>query len=167
MKANKEMDDLHRKVVKKWHTLARLCGMTQDEKMAVLQSYGVESSSDMQTHDLIDVCASLQKRIDDRTGASTKTSEMDKLRKRCLRCLCDYIKIKKIKTADIIKYAKQIACRAAKKEEFNRLTAAELRGIIGYFNKERNTYESTETITKSNDNTLNYYLLNIKPIGEA
>lgn len=173
MKANQHMDDLHRKVVKKWHTLAKLCGLSEDDKLTVLRSYGVESSADMQTHDLIDVCGTLQKQLDKRTGAIAYASEMDKLRKRCLRCLCDYITTKGIDTNNRINYAKQMACRAAKKNNFNRLTAAELRGIIGYFNQERKTFENARTMTgglperKETEQFDYHLLLNIQPRGEA
>ena len=53
------MDDIHRKILKKFHTLCGVCGMTRDEKMALVSSYGVESSADIDTHDLIDLCAKL------------------------------------------------------------------------------------------------------------
>lgn len=163
MKANKQMEDIHRTIVKKWHTLASLCGLTEDDKKAVLASYGVQSSNDMQTHDLIDVCGSLQKQLDAKTGAAAHEETKDKLRKRALRCMCDYIEAKGINTTDKIAYAKQMATRAAKKTDFNRLTTSELRGVIGYFNKERETLQNAK-----NANTITCVAMNInKPIAEA
>lgn len=141
MKANKQMDDLHKKVIKKYHTLASLCGLADYEKEAILQRYGVESSVDMQTHDLIDVCGELQRRHDNKTGASAQAETMDKLRKRTIKAVCSYIDLKGINTTGKVSYAKKMAQRAAKREDFNRCTAAELRAVIGYFNKESETID--------------------------
>jgi hypothetical protein len=113
-----------------------------EDKKAIVHSYGVQSSADMQTHDLIDVCGALQKQLDEKNGNTHKAAEMDKTRKRCLKAICAYIDAKGIKTTDKLAYAKQMACRASKKENFNKLTAAELRGFIGYFNSERETLEN-------------------------
>lgn len=71
---------------------------------------------------------------------------VDKLRKMCIAALCQYIDVKGIATTDKVQYAKQMACRSAKKEDFNRLNAAELSGVIGYFNKERMTIERARGI---------------------
>lgn len=165
MKANRHMDDLHKQVLKKFHTLCGLNGLTSDDKLAIVASYGVESSADMQTHDLIDVCGALQKQLDQRTGAADKADTIDKLRKRCLKALCAYIDAKGITADSRIEYAKQMACRSAKKDNFNRLTAAELRAVIGYFNKERETLESAEkvAIQAEIDTMLKY----MRPVGEA
>lgn len=165
MKANAHMNDLHRKVLKKFHTLCSLNGLTPDDKIAIVSNYGVQSSADMQTHDLIDVCGALQKKLDERTGAADKAETMDKLRKRCLKSLCTYIDAKGIATGDKIAYAKQMACRSAKKENFNRLTAAELRGVIGYFNKERETLENAENVAAQAE--MNNMLKYMRPMGVA
>jgi hypothetical protein len=138
------MHDLHDKIIRKYHTLCRMVGLTDDERLAMLSAnYGVESSLQLETHDLIDVCGWLQKMLDQKNG-NTKNETLDKLRKQCLASLCSYIDTKNIQTANKIAYAKQMACRSAQKDNFNRLTAAELRGITGYFNSERKAFEGAK-----------------------
>lgn len=166
MARRNEMDDLHNKIVRKFHTLCSLNGMTDDEKRATLAPYGVESSALMETHDLIDVCGSLQKQLDARTASG---QSMDGLRKQCLRAICDYMAVKKIKAENKISYAKQIACRASGRDNFNRMTAAELRGVIGYFNRERKAIEGAgavvETLAPAGSRAMVYYPFLIS--GEA
>lgn len=137
--AKNHMDELHAKVLKKFHTLCSITGKTADEKQAIIEGYGVGSSADIQTHDLINLCGVLQKELDKRDGG--KIVEMDTLRKRCIRCLCDYIDTRGLKAENKVEYAKQIACRSTQRPGFNQITAAELRGLIGGFNKERKALE--------------------------
>lgn len=141
--ARNEMHDLHNKILRKYHTMCGLAGLKDYEKVALLEQYGVESSTQLETHDLIDLCGFLQKRIDERSG--TAHAEMDALRKRCIKALCMYIDAKGIETTDKIAYVKEMACRSAKKKVFNKLTAAELRGVIGYFNNERQAFEGAKS----------------------
>ena len=73
MTENKTMDAIHRNILKKFHTLCSVLGLTEAEKRAIVESYGVDSSRDMDTHDLIDVCGKLSQQVDARKG----TGEMD------------------------------------------------------------------------------------------
>lgn len=135
--AKNDKNDTHARLLKKFHTLCRLTGKNAYEKQAMVEGYGVESSADLGTQYLIELCSALQKELD-----GGKASEMDALRKRCIRCLCAYIDARGIVAGDKVGYAKQIACRSTKRDNFNRITAAELRGLIGGFNKERKAFES-------------------------
>ena len=161
-----EMHDLHDKIIRKYHTLCRMVGLSDDERLAMLSSnYGVESSLQLETHDLIDVCGWLQKMLDQKNG-NTQSKTLDQLRKQCLAAICSYIDMKNIETTDKIAYAKQMACRSAQKDNFNRLTAAELRGIAGYFNSERKAFEGAknQVINPMPNRTPVYYSF---PIAEA
>ena len=80
MAENKTMDSIHKGVLKKFHTLCSVLGLSEDEKRAIVESYGVESSRDMDTHDLINVCANLSEQANKKNG----TSDLDKLRKRVI-----------------------------------------------------------------------------------
>jgi len=77
MKENKTMDEIHRGLLKKFHTLCSLLGMTDDEKRALIEGYGVESSRDIDTHDLVDICCTLSAEVNKKEG-----NDIDKLRKR-------------------------------------------------------------------------------------
>jgi hypothetical protein len=137
------MDKIHSKILRQFHTLCSLNGLTVDEKQAIVSSYEVDSSAEIDTHDLIDICAGLSRQLD-----GGKANEMDKLRKRCLRAICDWMKAKGIKATDNLAYAKQMACRSSQKLNFNRLTAAELRGVMGYFNNERKAMAGAATVAE-------------------
>ncbi len=139
--ANKAMNDIHRGVQKKYHTLCRALGLSADEKAAIVSSYGVSSSSDMDTHDLVNVCAALSKRIDEQKGAG----EMDTLRKRAMAAIGAYLRaVNKPSSAEIIK---GIACRATGYESFNKIPKERLRNVYSTFNNKVKDKESIEAIT--------------------
>lgn len=99
------MDKIHNGVLRKFHTLCSRLGLTEAEKRAIVESFGVESSADIDTHALIDVCASLSKQLE-----GDKGDQMDKLRKRAMAAIGGYLrKIDKESNAEIIK---GIACRS-------------------------------------------------------
>ena len=87
MAENKTMDSIHKGVLKKFHTLCSVLGLSEDEKRAIVESYGVESSRDMDTHDLINVCANLSEQANKKNG----TSDLDKLRKRVMAAIGSYL----------------------------------------------------------------------------
>lgn len=114
------MDSIHRGLLKKFHTLCTVLGMTADEKQTLIESYGVESSRDIDTHDLVDICGKLSKQASD-----SKHKECDKLRKQCMAAIGSWLKMCGRKSnATIIK---AIACRAAKYDDFNKIPKERLR----------------------------------------
>ena len=109
------MDKIHNGVLRKFHTLCSRLGLTEAEKRAIVESFGVESSADIDTHALIDVCASLSKQLE-----GDKGDQMDKLRKRAMAAIGGYLrKIDKESNAEIIK---GIACRSTGYQSFNKNT---------------------------------------------
>lgn len=128
MAENKTMDKIHRDILKKFHTLCSVLGLTDAEKRAIVESYGVESSRDMDTHDLISVCGKLSAQANEKTGAG----EMDKLRKRVMAAIGDYLKATgKESNATVIK---GIACRATGHTDFNKIPRERLRNLVAAFN---------------------------------
>lgn len=137
MAENKTMDKIHKGILKKFHTLCSVLGMTEDEKRTLVQSYGVDSSRDMDTHDLVNVCAQLSERANKKTG----TDDLDKLRKRVMASIGNYLRMMgKESNASIIK---GIACRATGHEDFNKIPRERLRNLIGAFN---NKVKDTQTV---------------------
>ena len=111
------MDKIHNGVLRKFHTLCSRLGLTEAEKRAIVESFGVESSADIDTHALIDVCASLSKQLE-----GDKGDQMDKLRKRAMAAIGGYLrKIDKESNAEIIK---GIACRSTGYQSFNTIHSA-------------------------------------------
>lgn len=128
MAENKTMDKIHRDILKKFHTLCSVLGLTDAEKRAIVESYGVESSRDMDTHDLINVCGKLSAQANAKTGAG----EMDKLRKRVMAAIGGYLKAAgKESNATVIK---GIACRATGHTDFNKIPRERLRNLVPAFN---------------------------------
>lgn len=128
MAENKTMDSIHKGVLKKFHTLCSVLGLSEDEKRAIVESYGVESSRDMDTHDLINVCANLSDQVNKKNG----TGDLDKLRKRVMAAIGSYLhSVGKESNASIIK---GIASRATGYEEFNKIPRERLRNLIATFN---------------------------------
>ena len=121
------MDDLHKKVLRKFHTLCSAAGMTADEKLALITSYGVESSADIDTHELIDLCYSLDRQVN---------GEMDRLRKRVLASIGGYLR--GCGREESIELIKAIACNATGYESFNRIPKERLCNLYNLFrNKSR------------------------------
>lgn len=143
MAENKTMDEIHRNILKKFHTLCHVLGLTDDEKRTIVESYGVESSRDMDTHDLIDVCASLAEQANRKTG----TVDLDKLRKRVMAAIGGYLRtIGKESNASVIK---GIACRATGYADFNKIPRERLRNLVGAFNNKVKDAQSVEDIANA------------------
>lgn len=137
------MDEIHRGILKKFHTLCHVLGLTDDEKRTIVESYGVESSRDMDTHDLIDVCASLAEQANRKTG----TADLDKLRKRVMAAIGGYLRmIGKESNASVIK---GIACRATGYADFNKIPRERLRNLVGAFNNKVKDAQSVEDIANA------------------
>lgn len=82
-KENKTMDQIHRGLLKKFHTLCSVLGLSEDQKSTLLQSWGVESSRDLSQHQLIDICAKLSEQVNHKDG----TASLDKLRKQLIAAI--------------------------------------------------------------------------------
>ncbi|AGB29733.1 hypothetical protein Prede_2602 [Prevotella dentalis DSM 3688] len=123
------MDKIHRSILKKYHTLCSLLGLTKDEKDAILESYEVDSSCDLDTHDLIDICAKLSDQLERRQGKEP----LDKMRKRAMGAIGGWLKAEgKYSNVSIIK---GIACRSTGYDDFNKIPRERLRNLIYGFNK--------------------------------
>ena len=126
MAENKTMDSIHKGILKKFHTLCTVLGLSYEEKHAIVESYGVESSRDMDTHDLLDVCAKLSCQL------SSQKNTLDHLRKRAMASIGSYLKsVGRESNANLIK---AIACRATGYEEFNKIPRERLLNLIATFN---------------------------------
>ena len=87
-KENKTMDQIHKELLKKYHTLCTLLGLDDEAKRAILTSWGVESSRDLSQHQLIDICAKLSEQVDEKQG----TARLDKLRKQVIAAIGGWLR---------------------------------------------------------------------------
>lgn len=143
MAENKTMDAIHRNILKKFHTLCSVLGLTEAEKRAIVESYGVDSSRDMDTHDLIDVCGKLSAQANEKTGAG----EMDKLRKRVMAAIGGYLKATRQESNAAL--IKGIACRATGHTDFNKIPRERLRNLVAAFNNKVKDAQAVNEITDS------------------
>ncbi|MBP9998655.1 MAG: hypothetical protein KBS67_05365 [Bacteroidales bacterium] len=133
------MNDIHSKILRKFHTLCGVCGLSQDEKSAIVESYGVSSSRDIGTHDLIDICEKLSVRAGQGAG-----SERDQLRKRVMAAIGGYLKkIGRDSNAELIK---TIACRSTGYPDFNRIPMERLRNCYYAFLNKQKDVDSAEHV---------------------
>ena len=131
------MDDIHKKVLKKFHTLCSVCGMTKDEKMALVASYGVDSSADIDTHDLIDLCAKLQEQAGQ--------PDMNRLRKRAIAAIGGYLRA--TGQQESLPLIQGIACRATGYDMFNKIPAERLRNLYSCFSNKQKDIKAVEGLT--------------------
>lgn len=147
MTENRTMDEIHRGILKKFHTLCSVLGLTDDEKYAIVSSYGVESSRDMDTHDLINVCAKLSEQANLKAGHG----ETDKLRKRVMASIGAYLRtIGCESNATVIK---GIACRASGYDDFNKIPKERLRNLYYAFNNKVKDAKRVNSLTGAMDIT--------------
>ncbi len=137
---DRTMENIHTDIIKRYHTLCSRLGLTQDEKHEMLSAYGVGSSKDMDTHDLLDLCAKLSDDLNKRQH----TDECEKLRKRVMAAIGSYLKASgRHSNATIIK---AIACRATKHDDFNKIPRERLRNLVYLFNNKQEDKEEVESI---------------------
>jgi len=130
------MDDIHKKVLKMFHTLCSVCGMTKDEKLALVSSYGVESSADIDTHDLIDLCAKLQEQAN---------PDLNRLRKRAIAAIGGYLRA--TGQQESLPLIQGIACRATGYAKFNQIPAERLRNLYSCFSNKQKDIKAVEGLT--------------------
>ncbi|WP_052328689.1 hypothetical protein [Porphyromonas catoniae] len=149
-KGTSEMDKLHLGAVKRYHTLCSALRLTPEDREALLAPYGVTSSKDMETHDLVDLCGSLALELDKRTAGVS----LDKLRKRVMAAIGAWLITEgRYSSVAIIK---AIACRATGYRSFNKIPKERLRNLIGLFNnKSRDKAQAEQLKTLITTTTTN------------
>jgi len=114
---------MKKKLIAKYHILTK--GMNDDEKLALLSGYNVESSKDLNEKQLIDLINKLEGKQTDPEG--------DMWRKRVIAAIGAYLR--RTNQTETIEYIKSIACRAAETDSFNKIANTKLRAIYSEFTK--------------------------------
>ena len=141
MAENKTMDQIHRGLLKKFHTLCSVLGITTDQKKALLASWDVESSRDLTQHQLIDICAKLSEQVNHKNG----TASLDKLRKQVIAAIGSWLR--ETYQSQGISKIKGIACRATGYDDFNKIPRERLRNLIATFNNKTKDKKSVDALT--------------------
>lgn len=113
-------------LLKKYHSLCYRLNMTADDKLALLSAYGVESSVDLTNEELTEVCDRLNSIL------NPEDAKLDRMRKRVIAAIGGWLNLigKGDEGSD---YIKGVACRAAKIENFNRISLDRLTTIYNLF----------------------------------
>ena len=114
-------------LIKRFHTLLGKAGMDNEQKLAILAQYGVESSKDLSAYELLELCNKLDKM------SNPQLIELDLWRKRLLAAVGGYLKAADVVADNEIVLIKKIACIAAKKTEFNQIPLDRLKGLYNAF----------------------------------
>jgi hypothetical protein len=131
-------------LIRKLHVLRGAAGMTQEEYEALLSSYGVESSKELEEWQLEKLVEFLD------TQTNNERRDLDVQRKRLLAAVCAFCEDTVGKWEEMgdkarIWYAKGVACRAAGKEacdnkgrdNFNRMSLERLKSLTYAFQKRK------------------------------
>lgn len=138
---NKTMDEIHKGLLKKYHTLCTVLGLDDGAKRAILASWGVESSRDLTQHQLIDICAKLSEQVDEKQG----TMPLDKLRKRVIAAIGGWLR--ETGQEESLSRIKGIAMRASGYGEFNKIPRERLRNLIATFNNKVKDSRAVDALT--------------------
>lgn len=135
------MDQIHRGLLKKFHTLCTVLGLDNEAKRAMLASWGVDSSRDLSQHQLIDICAKLSEQVDHKQG----TARLDKLRKQVIAAIGRWLR--ETGQTESISKIKGIATRASGYSDFNKIPRERLRNLIATFNNKVKDARAVEALT--------------------
>ncbi len=150
MNAIERMEKSQRRV---YHALAHKLGMSEDERrQMLLDNFGVESSADLDAHQLTDLIHTLD-RI-----ANPSVDKADRWRKRLIAAIDAYLRAMGYKPDMMM--IKAVACRASGKEELNSIPVDRLKSLYNAFIKRREDYECVPLI-------INGQLLSIRKASEC
>ena len=124
---------------KQLHVLRDKIGMSDYEYKAMLfGSFGVDSSVDLNAHQLIDLIHTLEKQVDG------DFVELDRWRKRVMASIGGYPEAQGM-DSDIAKI-KSIACRASECKTFNAIPKQKLIAVYYAFANKQNVIKNVENI---------------------
>ena len=142
------MDKQEKYLRRRFHILLGQAGIDEEGKLDLLSSYGVSSSLHLGAHELLELCATVEKL------SRPDAAEMDKLRKRLIAAIGAWLRaMGREENAAVIK---GIACRAARVKSFNRISKDRLNSLIYAFNKKSKDIKFVEELTNEELNYLTF-----------
>lgn len=136
MKEHPIMNKIQRDLIRKYHAVAASAGLSDADRAALLEGYGVSSSRDLTQHELIDLIATITARMD---------SERDRLRKQLMASIGRYLR-----TAgypESLEMIKAVAVRASGCESFNKIPPERLRSLAYAFTHKMSDLTRVEAMT--------------------
>ena len=134
------MDKQKQWLLRQFHTLCGRLHLSAEEKAAIIEGYGVESSADIGNDDLLTLCRALEGRLD------KDALKMDRLRKQAIAAIGGWLRMQG--KEESIARIKAIACRATRYENFNKIPAERLRNLYNTFlNKQKDSKTIDELVS--------------------
>lgn len=128
-------------LLRKYHTVCRELGITEQEKEAIKESFGVKSSRNLSEEQLSFLIIRLVSGQDMTSAPRTKG---DIWRKRAIAAVGAWIRaINKDESLEIIK---AIICRATGNKDFNRIPVSRLRAVYYEFVQKTKTIDTTRQV---------------------
>lgn len=133
----------------KYHALCNQLRISDEQRRVMLwQNFKVESSADLDNHQLIDLCATLEK------SARPDIAKQSKERKRVIAAIGGWLRIsgnEKSTPTENLAYIKSIACRATKYEDFNAIPTERLRNLYCTFTNKQKDKKAIEQILQDDE----------------
>lgn len=121
---------------RRYHTIATRIGMSDEERKAFLSAWNVTSSSDLDEHQLSEVCRALADFSFDQSA--------DKWRKRVIASVFNWFTLVSKKVD--MDYVKGVACRASGYKRFNDIPVDKLRSLYHTFTHKSKLFRDTGEI---------------------
>ena len=126
IKTKTETEKTQAKLLKRFHTLCGVVGLSKQDKKAILDGYGYTSSTQLTIKDLVEVNEKLSQ------TSTSRNQELNAWRKRLMASIGNYLRENdKPENAD---YIKRIACRASTYDNFNEIPKHILIKLYNQFN---------------------------------
>lgn len=126
-------------LLRKYHSLCFRLNMSAADKLALMGSYGVESSKDLTNEELTQICDRLNELL------NPADAKRDKMRKRVIASIGGWLRLIG-KGNDDVDYIKGVACRAAQVENFNRISLERLTTIYNMFLKRQKDAKAIDAV---------------------
>lgn len=134
------MEKQQRLLLKKFHTLCGKAGVNADEKRAMVESYGHDSSKELTVSELVNLCNALD------VSMRPDLVQLDKYRKRLIASIFAWCEAMGEKPT--MNYVKAIACQAAETDKgFNSIPLGKLQSLYSAFNKKTKDLAMVEKLT--------------------
>lgn len=120
------------------HAIKARLRMSDDEYRAMLHdTYNVESSTELNAHQLIDLIHTLQQHL-------PQDSELEKARRRCAASIMAWFRATGYQPEDMTAAVRATACRAAEVENWFRIGKEKLTAIGAAFSKKAKVTENVQ-----------------------
>lgn len=133
------MEKTRKTMLRKFHTICSKMDLDESAKRAMIESYGVTSSRELDAHQLMDLCNKLE-------GIQRpQLIDADKYRKRLIAAIFAWRKA--MGDPSNMNEVKAIACRAAQVNRFNAIPLERLRSLYNAFTNKSKDMSFVEQLT--------------------